>query len=76
VTVTTLDAVFSSFAFTVIGELVGISQQMLHSRTALSHILQSLMLLNQRILQRHGILIQNARRLDTEVINYGGGFGT
>jgi hypothetical protein len=48
---------------------------MLHGSAALSHVLQSLMLLNQRILQRDGILIENAGGLNAEVVNYGGGFG-
>jgi hypothetical protein len=35
-------------------------------------LLQSLMLLDQRILQSGGVLIQNRRRFEAEVINYGG----
>jgi len=56
----------------VVGQMIRISQNLLHSHATGGNLLQSLMLLNQRILQGGGVLIQDRRRFEAEVINYGG----
>ena len=58
----------------VIGELVGISHDLLHGHATGSDLLQGLMLLNQSIFQRRGVLIKNRRSFQTEVINDGGAY--
>jgi hypothetical protein len=67
---------FSKETIGVISEVIGISQDGFHGRTPISHCLQNLMLLNQSIFQSGGVLVENTRSLDAEVINDGGCFGT
>lgn len=65
---------FSEVAIGVVSQSVTVSKNLLHGRSTLTELLNNSLLLDQSILQRGGILIQNARSLDTEVVNDGGGF--
>jgi hypothetical protein len=47
----------------------------LHSSTAINSGFENRMLLNQSILKSNGVLIEDTRSINTEVINYGDGFG-
>lgn len=66
---------FSEVTIGVVGQSAAIGQDVLHSSSTFTNLIQNILLLNQCILKRGGILIKNARSFDTEVINYGGGFG-
>jgi hypothetical protein len=58
----------------VIGKLIGISQDVLHGAGSQSEGFHVFVLLDQRIFQSNGVLIQNRRSFNTEVINYGACF--
>jgi hypothetical protein len=58
----------------VIGQVIRISQDLLHGGTTSSDFFQNTVLLDQSILKHRGVLIQNARSFNAEVINDGGGF--
>ena len=57
----------------VIGQLLRISQDVLHSNATRGDLLQSFMLLDQRILKSSGVLIEDGGSFQAEVINDGGG---
>ena len=66
---------FSEVTIGVVSQSAAIGQDVLHSSSTLTNLIQNALLLDQCILKRGGILIKNARGLDAEVVNYGGGFG-
>jgi hypothetical protein len=65
---------FTEVAIGVISQSVPVSQNVLHGRSTLTELLNNSLLLNQSVLKRGGILIQNARSFNAEVVNDGGGF--
>lgn len=58
----------------VVSQLIGISQNVLHGAGSQSEGFHVFVLLNQRIFQSNGVLIQNRRGFNTEVVNYGACF--
>ena len=65
----------SEVTIRVVSQVVRISQDGLHRIVASSQLIHLLSLIDQKIFQRAGILIEDARSLDTEVINDLGGYG-
>jgi hypothetical protein len=53
--------------------LIRISQNVFHGASSQSEGFHVFVLLDQRIFQSNGVLVQNRRSFDTEVVNYGGG---
>jgi hypothetical protein len=47
----------------------------LHGSTTTDGSFENRVLLNQSVLESNGVLIEDARSIYTEVINYGDGFG-
>jgi len=59
----------------VVSQVIRISQDGLHRVVASSKSIQFLSLINEEILETTGVLIQDRRGLDPEVINDLGGYG-
>lgn len=66
---------FGEEPISVISQLFGISQDVLHGSTTTDGSFENRVLLNQSVLESNGVLIEDARSIYTEVINYGDGFG-
>ena len=65
---------FGEEAIGVVSQLIGISQDVLHGAGSQSEGFHVLVLLNQRIFQSNGVLVQNRGSFNTEVVNYGACF--
>jgi len=62
---------FGEEAVGVISQVIGIRKDRFHGLRTGTDCVQSLILLDQSIFQRGGVLIENRRSFDTEVVNYG-----